>query len=82
MRRDERFICILALCSALIDPPRMQSPMTMIVEPHPDRLPAFRPKRRSAVWRFVKRYQLLELIVIVGGICLAWLGVALSSGQL
>jgi hypothetical protein len=42
----------------------------------------YRPRRRSVVWRFLKRHQLVELIVILGGICIAWLGVALGSGQI
>jgi hypothetical protein len=32
--------------------------------------------------RFIKRHGLIELFVILDGICLAWLGVALGSGQL
>ena len=56
--------------------------MTLIAQPQPRRQRAYRPRKRSVVWRFPKRYQLVELIRIVGGICLAWLGVMLGSGQL
>ncbi len=34
------------------------------------------------MWRFLKRYELVELLLIVGGICLAWLGAMIGSGQL
>ena len=37
--------------------------------------PAYqRPRRRSRVWAFVKRYQLVELFLMIGGICIAWVG--------
>ena len=54
--------------------------MTLIAQPRRQR--AYRPRKRSVVWRFLKRYQLVELFLIVGGICLAWLGVMFGSGQL
>jgi hypothetical protein len=47
--------------------------MTLIAEPHSRSEPAFRPQRSSALWRIVMRYQLVELFVIIGAICLAWL---------
>jgi hypothetical protein len=56
--------------------------MTLIAAPQPRRDHAYEPRRKSAVWRFIKRYQLVELLLIVGGICLAWLGVIVRSGQL
>jgi hypothetical protein len=56
--------------------------MTLIAEPHPLRQRAYRPRKRSVVWRFLKRHQLVELVLIVAGICLAWLGVMLGSGRL
>lgn len=59
-----------------------QIAMTLIAQSQPRRQRGYRPRKRSAVWRFLKRYQLVELFLIVGGICLAWLGVMLGSGQL
>jgi len=56
--------------------------MTLIAAPQPRRNHAYEARRKSALWRILKRYQLVELILIVGGICLAWLGVMLHSGQL
>ena len=57
--------------------------MTLIAEPHPRSEPAFRPQRSSTLWRIVMRYQLVELFVIIGAICLAWLGaVSLANIQL
>lgn len=40
------------------------------------------PASGVSSWRFLKRHQLVELVLIVGGICLAWLGVMLGSGRL
>jgi hypothetical protein len=56
--------------------------MTLIVERQPRREHAYEPRKRSVVWRFLKRYQLVELLMIIGGICLVWLAVVLRSGQL
>jgi hypothetical protein len=56
--------------------------MTLIATPQPRRDHAYEPRRKSAVWRFLKRHQLVELLLIIGGICLAWHGVMLRSGQL
>jgi hypothetical protein len=64
------------------DPARKTASMTLIAERRPRREHAHEPRRKSAVWRFLKRHQLVELILIVGGICLAWLGAMLRSGQL
>ena len=56
--------------------------MTLIAERQPRREHAYEPRKKSALWHFLKRYQLVELLVIIGGICLAWLAVMLRSGQL
>lgn len=56
--------------------------MTLIAERQPRRDHGYELRRKSAVWRFIKRHQLVELILIVGGICLAWLGVMIGSGRL
>ncbi len=56
--------------------------MALIADTNPEHMRAYRPRRRRVFWRFLKRHELIELIVILGGICLAWLGVALGSGQL
>jgi hypothetical protein len=63
-------------------PAPQQIAMTLIAQSQPRCPRGYRPRKRSAVWRFLKRYQLVELFLIVGGICLAWLGVMLGSGQL
>ena len=56
--------------------------MTLIVERRPRREHAYEARKRSSVWRFLKRHQLVELLLIVGGICLIWLAVILRSVQL
>jgi len=57
--------------------------MTLIAEPHSRSEPLFRPRRQSTLWRIVKRYQLVELLVLIGAIVLAWFAVAaLGGGQL
>jgi hypothetical protein len=56
--------------------------MTLIAAPQPRRDHAYEPRRKSALWRFLKRHQLVELVLILGGICLAWLAVMLKSGQI
>lgn len=56
--------------------------MARIADTDPEHMRVNRPRRRSTTWRFIKRRGLVELIVILGGICLAWLGVALGSGQI
>jgi hypothetical protein len=56
--------------------------MTLIADSNPEHTRAYRPRRRNATWRFIKRHGLLELFLILGGICLAWFCVALGSGQL
>ena len=55
--------------------------MTLIAEPHSRSEPAFRPQRSSTLWRIVRHYQLVELFLIIGAICLAWLG-AVSLGNI
>ncbi len=57
-------------------------PMALIADTNPEHMRVYGPRRRSTTWRFIKRHGLVELIVILGGICLAWLGVALGSGQI
>jgi hypothetical protein len=39
--------------------------------------PYYQP-RRPRFWRFLKRYQLVELMLIVGGIMLIWFGLSLG----
>jgi hypothetical protein len=56
--------------------------MTLIVERQPRREHAYEPRKRSAVWRFLKRNQLVELLIIIGGICLIWLAVILRGVQI
>jgi hypothetical protein len=57
--------------------------MTLIAEPHSRSEPLFRPRRQSTLWRIAKRYQLVELLVLIGAIVLAWFAVAaLGGGQL
>lgn len=57
--------------------------MTLIAEPHSRSEPLFRPHRQSTLWRIAKRYQLVELLVLIGAIVLAWFAVAaLGGGQL
>jgi hypothetical protein len=54
--------------------------MTLTAEPHSRSEPLFRPRRRSTLWRIAKRYQLVELLVLVGAIFLAWFAVASLGG--
>ena len=56
--------------------------MTLVAERRPRREHAYEPRKRSAVSRFLKRHQLVELLLILAGICLAWLGVVVASGRL
>ena len=57
--------------------------MTLIAERRSRSEPLFRPPRQSTLWCIVKRYQLVELLVLIGGIVLAWFAVAaLGAGQL
>ncbi|MEZ5873588.1 MAG: hypothetical protein R3D30_01760 [Hyphomicrobiales bacterium] len=51
--------------------------MVHLITPRYQRRRFFRPKRRfdvGGVWRVVRRYQLLELIVLTGAIALVWFG--------
>ncbi len=48
--------------------------------------PYYQP-RRPSLWRFLKRYQLVELVLIVSAIMLIWFGISLgpvsiSNGRL
>jgi hypothetical protein len=45
-----------------------------MIRPHFQRRRFFRSRRRGKVWSVVRRYQLLELFVLTGGIALVWLG--------
>jgi hypothetical protein len=53
-------------------------PMVHLIAPHYQRKSFFRPRRPRKAWRgtwcFIRRYQLLELLVLTGGIALVWLG--------
>ncbi|MGH6737173.1 MAG: hypothetical protein ACRECX_14020 [Methyloceanibacter sp.] len=53
--------------------------MVHLITPHYQRKRFFRPKQRGKVWRAVRRYQLVELIVLTGGIALVWLGAHLDN---
>jgi hypothetical protein len=48
--------------------------MAYLARDHFDSLIYERPRRRSRVWAFVKRYQLVELFLMIGVICAAWFG--------
>jgi hypothetical protein len=56
--------------------------MTLSAEPHSRSEPLFRPPRHSTLWRIAVRYQLVELLVLIGGIVLAWFAVVSLGGQL
>jgi len=55
--------------------------MALIADSDPEhaRVPCSQAEHGMA---FHQAHGLIELFVILGGICLAWLGVALGSGQL
>jgi hypothetical protein len=36
----------------------------------------------NRVWRFIRRYELVELVVIIGGIVAAWAGVIFGASLL
>jgi hypothetical protein len=56
--------------------------MAHLARYHFDRPSYERPRRRSRVWAFVRRYHLIELFLMIGGICVAWLGAAFSYNYL
>jgi hypothetical protein len=37
------------------------------------------PRPRGTVWRFIRRHQIVELLVIIGAISLIWLGLSLDN---
>jgi tRNA(Ile)-lysidine synthase TilS/MesJ len=53
--------------------------MVHLITPYYQRKRFFRPRRPVKVWRTVRRYQLLELFVLTGGIALVWLGAHLDN---
>lgn len=57
--------------------------MTHLARDHFDSYAYQRPRRRrrgrSRVWAFVRRYQLVELFLVIGGIFVAWLGTSLGN---
>jgi hypothetical protein len=51
--------------------------MVHLITPHYQRRRFFRPRRRVSLgkaWRVVRRYQLLELVLLTGGIAAVWFG--------
>jgi len=54
--------------------------MGLIAERHSRSEPLFRPPRQSTLWRIAKRYQLVELLGLIGAIVLAWFAVASLGG--
>jgi hypothetical protein len=54
--------------------------MAHLARYHFDRPSYERPRRRSRVWAFVRRY--IELFLMIGGICVAWLGAAFGYNYL
>jgi hypothetical protein len=53
--------------------------MVHLITPHYQRKRFFRPRRSGKVWRAVRRYQLLELVVLTGAIAGVWLGAHLDN---
>jgi hypothetical protein len=53
--------------------------MVYIITPRYQRRRFFRPRRRGKCWRAIRRYQLIELLVLTGGIALVWLGAHLDN---
>ena len=53
--------------------------MVHLITPHYQRKRFFRPRRPGKVWRAVRRYQLLELVVLTGVIAGVWLGAHLDN---
>jgi hypothetical protein len=48
--------------------------MAYLARDHFDSPAYHRPRRRSRAWAVVRRYQLVELFLMIGIICAAWLG--------
>lgn len=58
--------------------------MVHLITPHYQRRRFFRPRRRvsfGTAWRVVRRYQLLELVLLTGGIAAVWLGAYWDNRQ-
>jgi hypothetical protein len=57
--------------------------MVYLIAPHYQRKRFFRPRRRVSVfgtaWRTVRRYQVLELLVLTGAIALVWVGAQVDN---
>ena len=53
--------------------------MVHLIAPHYQRSRFFRPRRPGKTWRIIRRYQLLELFVLAGGIALVWLGAQIDN---
>ena len=57
--------------------------MVHLITPHYQRKSFFRPRRPRkdwrGTWRVVRRYQLLELFVLTGGIAFVWLATQIDS---
>jgi hypothetical protein len=53
--------------------------MVQLITPHYQRKRFFRPKRRGNAWRFMRRYQLIELFVLTGVITAVWLGAQIDN---
>jgi hypothetical protein len=56
--------------------------MVHLITPHYQRKRFFRPRRRYSwgkAWRVIRRYQVLELVVLVGAITAVWLGAHLDN---
>jgi len=57
--------------------------MVHLITPHYQRKSFFRPRRSRkdwrGTWRVVRRYQLLELFVLTGGIAFVWLATQIDS---
>jgi len=57
--------------------------MVHLITPHYQRKSFFRPRRSRkdwrGTWRVVRRYQLLELFVLTGGIALVWFATQIDT---
>lgn len=53
--------------------------MVHLITPYYRRKRFFRPKRRGNAWRFIRRYQLIELFALVGVIAAVWLGAEVDN---
>jgi hypothetical protein len=57
--------------------------MVYLIAPHYQRKRFFRPRRRVSVfgtaWRTMRRYQVLELLMLTGAIALVWVGAQVDN---